>query len=70
MALLISVFPVFVFLLTSSPRLHLVNDQSPLSVLFAIPIFVLMSLIICFAGGYFAVTIWRFVQNLRGHKNE
>lgn len=69
-ALLISVFPIFVFVLTGMPELHNVDDHSPMAPLFAAPILILFLLICGFALAYTLVSIWRFVRGRWPHKNE
>lgn len=69
-ALMISVFPVFVFVLTGTPALHNVDDHSPMAPLFAAPIFILLALICVFTLAYTVVSIWRFVRARWPHKNE
>lgn len=69
-AVMISIFPIFIFALAGSPKLHHVDDHSPLAPLFGVPIAVLMALICGFALVYTLVSIWRFIRARMPHKNE
>ncbi|MCR9195312.1 MAG: hypothetical protein NXH88_11300 [Hyphomonas sp.] len=69
-ALTISGFPIFVFVLTGTPELHNVDDHSLMAPLFAVPIFILLVLICGFALAYALVSICRFVRARWRHRNE
>lgn len=69
-AMLIAAFPWFVFMLAGSPTLHLVDTNSPLAILFGVPIIILCVLISGFALAYTVLSTWRFLRAKLVHKNE
>jgi len=69
-ALIISAFPIFIFALAASPRAQLVYEQSPLAIMFSVPILILLVTICGFALIYVLTSIWRFLQAGLPHKNE
>ena len=68
--LLLSVFPIFVFALASSPRLNLVAANSPWAWVFIVSVACLLVPIIAFALAYTGLASWRVARALWPYKNE
>ena len=50
--------------------MHLVGADSPLAIIFGVPIIILCELISGFALAYTALSAWRFLRAKLLHKNE
>ena len=70
LALLICLFPLFIFALPSAPHLQVHHESSPAGLTLLIPAVVLLLLIAGFAAAYIALSIWRFIRSLIPHKKE
>lgn len=70
LALLICLFPLFIFALPGVPHLQVHRESSPAGVALLMPVIFLLLAIASFAMANIALTVWRFIRSLRPHKNE
>jgi len=70
LALLICLFPFFIFALPSAPHLQVHHESSPAGMALLMPVMTLLLVIAGFAAAYIALFIWRFARSLIPHKKE
>ena len=70
LAILICLFPLFIFALPSAPYLQVHHESSPVGMALLMPVITLLLGVAGFATAYIALSIWRFARSVIPHKKE